>query len=220
MGTDSLDSATRHLARGGFVAYPTETVWGLGAAAFSQEAVDRLRAWKGRAEDQPMSILLADVAQLDALAFELSPLARRLIERFWPGALTLVMPCRAPEAFARGIAGPGGGVGVRISSHPRARALARAAMEAGLGPLTTTSLNRAGAPPATNLAAARAAGAASGGAEASLARPLLLGAEGEDASGEPPSTVLDLTRGEPRLLREGALAKDVAAEVARAEAEP
>ncbi|MBW2695132.1 MAG: L-threonylcarbamoyladenylate synthase [Deltaproteobacteria bacterium] len=204
-------AAVAHLAQDGLVAFPTETVWGLAACARSSAAMNALRSWKGRDADQPVSLLIADAAVLAAEGLELSPLARRIIAAFWPGPLTLVIPARvipaqaipaqaipADAALAAGVARDDGAVGVRCSSHPVAAALAGAAARAGLGPLTATSLNRSGQPPARDEAAARALCA---GQRA----PLVLDTGGDAVSAGPPTSVLDLTQDPPRILRVGAI---------------
>ena len=193
----SVRRATEILAEGGFVAFPTETVWGLAASARNEAAVAALGSWKGRAEKQPISVLVSGLGALLEMGFDPDPRARRLIERFWPGPLTLVLPCRS--AFAPGIAGRDGGVGVRCSSHPVAAELVRAAESAGLGPLTATSCNRSGEAPAQNEEEARALCARE------PQGPYLLSAEGRVFPPGEPSTVLDLTGASPRILREGGI---------------
>jgi L-threonylcarbamoyladenylate synthase len=199
-GSGALADALARLASDGLVAFPTETVWGLAAVAAREGALARLRAWKGRAEDQPLSLLVPDAESLAAIGAELPAAARALVERFWPGPLTLVLRCRA--RFPGGVARADGAVGFRCSPHPAAAALARAAFAAGLGPVTATSLNRSGEPPARTRAEAEAlcAGAARG-ADA----PALLAGHWPDAGGGAASTVVDVTGSEPRVLREGAL---------------
>ncbi len=211
MSDGSLQDAVVRLSRDGFVGYPTETVWGLGASALSAVAVSRLQAWKGRSDSQPISILVAGAAQLEELEFEISGLARALMDRFWPGALTLVLPCRARALLAPGIAGRGGAVGVRFSSHPVAQGLAAAAAQAGIGPLTSTSFNRHGDAPARDYAQATRAVDSGATTQELLDRPFVIDPAAHDACGEPPSTVLDLTGSEPRVLREGALGVSVLA---------
>lgn len=196
-----LEMALEHLRADGAVAFPSETVWGLAARASSQRAVDALRAWKGRGSDRPISLLVSGEAALAAHGFELSPLARRLVDALWPGPLTLVLPCRA--RFARGVASPSGSVGVRCSSHPLAAALASAAEAAGLGLLTATSLNRSGDAPVGCEAEARALCAAAPGG------PRVIGAGGDDAGGEPPTTVVDLAGDRPRVIRWGGVGAQV-----------
>lgn len=195
----ALDDAVAWLARGGLVAYPTETVWGLGADATRADAVARLRAWKGREADQPISLLVDDAASLADLGIRLTPLGRRLVAAFWPGPLTLVVPCA--HGFAPGVARSDGAVGVRCSPHPLAAALARRLHEVGVGPVTATSLNRHGEPPARNEAEARALCGSAGDPGA----PTLVAAGGPDAGGSATSTVVDLTGATPRVLRQGAL---------------
>lgn len=208
---EALAAAVARLAAGGLVAYPTETVWGLGAAAARPRAVDRLREWKGRAEAHALSLLVPGTAALGALGAELPPAARALAERFWPGPLTLVLRCRAP--LAAGVAAADGSVGFRCSPHPAAAALARAALDAGLGPITATSLNRSGEPPARTRGEA-AALCGVGGTRVPLGpdspdadAPALLGGDWPDAGGAAPSSVVDVTGPSLRLLREGALSE-------------
>jgi L-threonylcarbamoyladenylate synthase len=194
-------AAVRRVRAGGLVAFPTETVWGLGADASRDDAVDRLRAWKGRDDDQPISVLVSGVDALPDLGFDPPPLARALAEAFWPGPLTLVLPAPS-RPLARGVARPGdGAVGLRCSSHPTASSLAAALARAGVGPLTATSLNRSGEPPARTLAEARALCAAA---------PGILCVEPDrpaapDATAAAPSTVVDCTGPTLRVLREGAV---------------
>ncbi len=194
-----IAEAVAWLAADGCVAFPTETVWGLAACARSEAALERLRAWKGRSDAQPIALLVADRAALAAHGFSVSSAADALIEAFWPGPLTLVLPCRA--RFAAGIARADGAVGVRCSPHPVASALARAAAHAGLGPLTATSLNRTGEPPAGSEAEARLTCGRGGDA----ASPMLLACAGHEAGGETPSTVVDVTSAEMEVLRAGAI---------------
>lgn len=205
MTADPLAAALDRVREGGLIAYPTETVWGLGADARSDAAFARLRDWKGRGSEAPVSILVPGAESLCGLGFEPRRDVERLTEAFWPGPLTLVMPCRG--RFARGLARDDGAVGVRCSANPLAAALARRLAEVGVGPVTSTSLNRSGEPPARDLGEARAL------CEAGADGPLLLYAEGAEAGGGAPSTVLDLTAERPRVLRWGALPERVVAPV-------
>lgn len=194
--SEQLDRAAERVCQGGLVAYPTETVWGLGADARSGRALEGLRRFKGRREDAPISILVTGADALDGLGFFPSEPARALAKRFWPGPLTLVLACET--GFASGVARHDGAVGVRCSSHPVASALADRVARAGAGPLTATSLNPSGEPPAATLEQARALCAA--GTDS----PFVVAA-GVDAGGAAPSTVLDLTGDRPEVLRWGAL---------------
>lgn len=200
----ALDAAVAHLARDGVIAYPTETVWGLGACADRPLAIARLFAWKGRADHQPLAVLVPSLEAAALLGCELDPNAHRLAARFWPGPLMLVVRCNG--RFAPGVARDDGALGLRCSPHPVARALALRLAREGLGPLTSTSLNRSGEPPADDLAQAelRLARGAPGRVE-SPGDPLLVAPSGYDAGASAPSTVVDCTRAVPEILREGAL---------------
>jgi len=199
---DPLAEAVARIAAGGLVAFPTETIWGLGADARSEGAVARLRAWKVRGDDQPLSVLVTGLAALAALGAEVGPLARDLAGAFWPGPLTLVLPCKG--RFAAGVARADGALGVRCSPHPVAASLARALEAAGVGPITATSLNRHGdAPARTRTEAALACTRGEGDA------PLLFLGDGLDAGGGRASTVVDLTGAVPRVLRWGAVSHDM-----------
>jgi len=207
----SAAQAVELLLAGGLVAFPTETSWGLGADARSAEALDRLRAFKGRAADKPLSLLVAGRAALGRFCAQLPEAAERLARAFWPGPLTLVLPVAADApgaALAPGIARDGA-VGFRCSPHPVTRALARQAALRGALPITATSLNRSGQPDCRTRAEALRCIAAQGGAVALLA--------GEDAFGAAPSSVVAVLDAAPRILREGAIP---AAQIARALSAP
>jgi L-threonylcarbamoyladenylate synthase len=138
------------LAAGGLVVFPTETVYGLGAEARSPEAVERLVAVRGRDAGKPILVLVADLAMAASVSREPSREVRRLADRFWPGALTLVLPAR--EGLPAPLTAGTGTIGVRVPAHATARALV-----AGLGrPVTAPSANPPGAEPPRTLAAARA----------------------------------------------------------------
>jgi tRNA threonylcarbamoyl adenosine modification protein (Sua5/YciO/YrdC/YwlC family) len=196
---DPIGAAVRWLGAGGLVAYPTETVWGLAAASGSAAGMERLLAWKRRGPESPVAILVDGAAGAEALGCELGPTGRRLALAHWPGPLTLVVPCR--RAFAAGIARADGAVGLRSSSHPLAAALARRAIREGVGPITATSLNRHGEPPARTRAEAERLCA---GEE----DPRLLQVDGAEAGGDATSTVVDLCGAQPEVLRWGAIPRD------------
>jgi tRNA threonylcarbamoyl adenosine modification protein (Sua5/YciO/YrdC/YwlC family) len=195
--TPELDEALARIGRGELVAYPTETLYGLGADARSEAAVGRLRGWKGREPDAPLSILVEDAAALEGLGLSLPAPARRLAEALWPGPLTLVL--RACGGFADGVARrEDGAVGVRCSSHPVAAGLAQRLARAGAGPITATSLNRSGFPPVGDRDEARALCGEPGA-------PWLLDPPDAPEPGGDASTVVDATGPAPRVLREGAV---------------
>ena len=142
-GQAGLDEAARLLREGGLVAFPTETVYGLGAHALDVAAVARIFQAKGRPADNPLIVHVAEPAQLDLLALHVPPLAARLAERFWPGPLTLVLDARpdVPRLVTAGL----DTVAVRIPAHPVAQALLAAA---GV-PVAAPSANRSGRPSPT-----------------------------------------------------------------------
>lgn len=202
--TAPIDAALDVLADRGLVAYPTETVWGLGALARSAQALDRLRAWKGRSEARPIPVLVGGPVALESGGFVVTDAARRAVEAFWPGPLTVVLRCRM--IYAPGIANADGAIGVRCSPHPVANALAIGAQERGLGPITATTLNKAGDPAAETLEQARRICA-------TPVDPWLVEPGADEAAGAAASSVLDLSSGRPRLLRAGPIALDAIADV-------
>jgi len=196
-----IDDAIEALKDGKLVVYPTETFYALGADAYSAAAVARLFAAKVRDADQPIALIAADNAMAFTIAREIPPPARHLADAFWPGPLTIVIPART--GLPEGLAGPDGGVGVRVSSHPVARELARR-----LGrPLTATSANLSGRPPAVTLAQARAA----------FAGKVKVYLEGGTLKAGAPSTVVAFDRYGFRVLRAGAIAESEIAAVLSAE---
>ncbi len=186
---DTLDRALAMLRAGEPIAFPTDTVYGVGAAALDAAAVLRLYAVKRRPLAQAIALLIADEADLDLVAATVPPPARRLA-RLWPGALTLVVPA-APRLPPELLAG-GATVAVRLPDHDWLRALIR-----GLGaPLAATSANRhGGRDPQT---------AADVAAQLGDALPLIV--DGGPTPGPVPSTIVDCMGDAPRLLRAGALA--------------
>ena len=186
-----LDSVVRHLDRGGLVAHPTETVYGLGSAP-REEPVQALLAAKGRGVDKPLLLLIADRGSVDAL--EWGSDAEGLARAFWPGALTLVL--NDPDGrFPRGVRGPSGGVAVRETPHPLARALLHRLGE----PVTSTSANLPGGEPARTGREAFRVVKEWGRAE----RFWVL--DGGALPPSPPSTIVDCTASPPSVLREGSI---------------
>ena len=185
---DTLDRALALLRAGEPIAFPTDTVYGVGSPARDATAVLRLYAVKRRPYTQAIPLLIADAADLESVSAAPTPLARRLA-RLWPGALTLVLPAAAglpPELLASGAT-----VAVRLPNHAWLRGLIRALGE----PLAATSANlHGGRDPQTAEEVA---------AQFGDALPLI--ADGGPTPGPVPSTIVDCTGAEPRLLRAGAL---------------
>jgi L-threonylcarbamoyladenylate synthase len=143
-------AALAALRRGEVVAFPTETYYGLAVDALAPAALYALMALKGRAADKVVALIVADRAMVDLVCVEVPAVAERLMAAHWPGPLTLALPAR--PGLPVGLVSDGF-VAMRASPHPLAQALVQ-----GLGrPITATSANRAGEPPARTAAAVRAA---------------------------------------------------------------
>ena len=182
------------LRHNGLVAFPTDTVYGVGALAFKAEAVQRLYVVKGRAADKAIAVLVARNSDLLLAASELTPCAQKLAQKFWPGPLTIVVP-KHPRLPAE--VSPLPTVGVRQPDHPVARRLLELT-----GPLAATSANRSGE--RNSLTAEEVLGHLSGRID------LLL--DGGRVPGGIPSTVVDCSGAAPSVLREGPIsAADIAA---------
>ena len=186
-----LAAAAECLRNGGLVVFPTDTLYGLGAAAANDEAVKRLYEAKKRPPENPLPILIADMQGAAAVAEEVGPLALRLGNRYWPGPLTIVLK---RSARFRSIALAGGdSVALRVPDHAVPRELIRALGE----PITGTSANLSGQP--SPRAAAEVAAQLAASVDIVIdAGPCPVGKE---------STVVDLTGERPRLLREGAIGR-------------
>ncbi|WP_446010826.1 L-threonylcarbamoyladenylate synthase [Candidatus Electrothrix sp.] len=142
----ALDQATHLLDQGGLIAFPTETYYGLGVDPFNAEALERLFAMKQRQPDKAVLVLVAEQAQVVQLAAEVPAVLQKLMNHFWPGPLTLVFPGRT--SLPALLTGGTGNIGIRHSPHPLASRL----LHSFGGPITATSANRSGAPPATTAA--------------------------------------------------------------------
>ena len=187
----SGDEAVRVLRDGGLVCYPTDTVYGIGAAAGDDAAVRRLFAVKGRSPDKPLPLLLADVSDAARVA-EVTPLAKALATRFWPGALTIVM--RKADSY-RSLALAGGEtVALRVPDHEFVRRIVRALGE----PVTGTSANRSGT--RAPMSAAEVA--------FQMGEMVELIIDGGQSRMKLESTVVDITRDTPEIVREGAVSRE------------
>ncbi len=137
--SELIAEAVRVIKAKGVIIYPTETLYGIGANPFFPEAMKRIYAIKGRASAKPIPFLIKDEEMLASLVEEVPPVGRELMERYWPGALTLIF--RAKKGLRPPLRGKDGTIGLRISSSPVAKAI----VEAMDAPLTSTSANLAGA---------------------------------------------------------------------------
>jgi L-threonylcarbamoyladenylate synthase len=186
---EGLAAAAEVLRRGGLVALPTETVYGL-ACALEPEALDRLRNAKRRSAAKGLALVVETLEQALPIAV-IPPAAALLAERFWPGPLTLVLAVRPGVALPRAVTGGSGMVGIRVPDHPVPRRLASA-----LGPLPTTSANLSGEPEALT----------AGAVVAALGEAVELILDGGPSPGGVPSTVVALSaQGDLRLIRAGAV---------------
>ncbi len=192
----ALPAVRGHLAAGRLLAYPTETVYGLGSAP-AEAPLDALARFKGRPAQKPFLLLVTGRPMAEAWGLAFPPAAAALATEFWPGPLTLVLPGgegRLPDRLR----GPEGGIAVRHTSHPLV-----ARLVAGLGyPLTSTSANLPGQAPAP-------------GAQAvatifpdAIAEGSLLVLDGGPLGNVPPSTIVDCTGPSPQLVREGAIPRE------------
>ena len=186
-----LKKAADSILSGGVVAIPTESFYGLGADALNTTALDRIYLLKRRARHLPLLCLIKGFQSLELLVKNVTPWVHQLMEVFWPGPLTLVLPARS--GIPAYLLGPTGGVAVRWSPSPVAQELV-----SRLGtPLVGTSANLSGEPPATRLE--------------QISMPITMGVDGildgGATAGKVPSTVLDCTLRPPKITREGAISE-------------
>ncbi len=189
----AIPRVVAHLSAGGLLAYPTETVYGLGSRAVEAD-VAALAALKGRSPGKPFLLLVSDRAMAEAQGLAFTASADALARAFWPGPLTLVLPGgsgRLPDLLR----GPEGGIAVRWTSHASIARLVAALRE----PLTSTSANLPGSQPAPGAEAIMRDFAAA------VRAGRLLVLDGGVLGNRPPSTVVDCTRPDARLVREGAI---------------
>ena len=186
-----LAEALAALDHGQAIGFPTETFYGLGADALSARAVGRVVRLKGRPADSPIPVIVADQRMLLCIVTAIPPLAQSLIDQFWPGPLTLVLP--GSPGLPKPLLNRRGGVGVRVSSHPLAQ---RVVSEFGR-PITATSANLSGENAARTAQEVRAYFGAS--------LPIIL--DGGALRGKKGSTVLEVDKDQIRLIREGEIAR-------------
>jgi L-threonylcarbamoyladenylate synthase len=198
-----LAAAANVVRAGGLVVLPTDTVYGIGTDAFDSHAVTGLLSAKGRGRDMPVPVLVGSWSTVDGLVLSVSQQARALIEAFWPGELSLILP-QAPS-LAWDLGNTRGTVNLRMPLHPVALDLLRE-----VGPMAVSSANRTGqSPPATAEQAREQLGD-------SVSVYLDGGPSGEPVA----STIVDLTQEQPRVLRQGAVGLAELSEVLGVEVTP
>jgi L-threonylcarbamoyladenylate synthase len=187
-----IQEASKVILSGGVVAVPTESFYGLAVHALNEQAIERLFRVKGRREENPLLVLIASGEALDPYVREVSDKARKLVGRFWPGGLTLVFVADPvlPPLLTAGT----GKIGIRLSSHPVPRALARAVA----APVTGTSANRSGHPSCLTAEEVMEA----------VGENIDLILDGGRTPGGKGSTVLDVTVDPPVVVREGMVSRE------------
>lgn len=192
--TDSQSTRVRAatvIDRGGVVAFRTDTFYGLGADPFNREALNRLKQLKGREVGKPILCIISDAGQAERFMDERTEIFNFVSAKHWPGALTIVV--RAREEVSSELTAGSGTIGIRLPDDERVREFVRSCG----GALTATSANLSGEPPART---AREV-------ERSFPHGLDLIVDDGDAHGDQPSTVLDLSQPQPRLIRAGAVSR-------------
>ncbi len=183
----AIAEAVRILKKGGVIAYPTETFYGLGADALNGQAVKRVFLIKGRDFSNPLPVIIGEKRDLERYVEAIPAAARSLIERFWPGGLTLVF--RASQEIPPDLTAGTGKIGIRLSSHPVAAHLA-----AAMGnPITATSANPSGAAECSSIQDVFRI----------LGEKLDAVVDGGKTPGIAGSTIVDVTVAPPAVLREG-----------------
>jgi L-threonylcarbamoyladenylate synthase len=185
---EGLAAAATAVLTGELVVLPTDTVYGVGADAFSPAAVSRLLAAKGRGREMPPPVLVGSVRAASALVEDLGSWGQQLIDEFWPGGLTIV--CRAQRTLNWDLGDTKGTVAVRMPEDPVALALLKET-----GPMAVTSANLTGQPAATTAQQARE----------QLGDSVAVYLDGGPSAGGQASTMVDLTGDVPRMLRSGAI---------------
>jgi L-threonylcarbamoyladenylate synthase len=184
---DKIEEAVAILKSGGVIAFPTETFYGLGADARDEAAIDKIFGIKGRDFSNPILVVIGDRGHLDAFAADIPAEARKLMDRFWPGPLTIIF--NAARVVSPKLTAGTGKIGIRLSSHPVARELSK---RLG-GPLTATSANHSGAPECSS--AAEVISQLEGKLDGVV--------DGGSTTGGKGSTIVDMSSCPPKVLREG-----------------
>ncbi|OQY02330.1 MAG: threonylcarbamoyl-AMP synthase [Desulfobacteraceae bacterium 4572_123] len=186
---DTVNSGARIIANGGVVVFPTRGLYGLGADALNEKAVDRIFKIKERSRKKPVLVLICKTGHLELLVKNITPLAQRIMSQFWPGRVTLIFDAldTLPPMLTAGT----GKIGIRMAGHPVAAALARAVD----GPVTGTSANLAGEPGCMRIP----------DMDPAIIRAADLVLDAGPLQGGIGSTIVDVTGQSPVLLREGSV---------------
>ncbi len=185
---DGITAAIAAAKRGDLVVLPTDTVYGLGTDAFSQKGPQKLMAAKGRDRNMPIPVLVGHVKALDGLAQRVDGVTKSLAEAFWPGALTIVVNAQPTLRWDLGETNQT--VALRMPLNPIAIELLNA-----VGPMAVSSANKTGQSPATNVEEAIA----------QLGEVVTIYLDGGQTPGNIASTIVDVSSGEIKLLRQGAI---------------
>ncbi|MDL1965450.1 MAG: threonylcarbamoyl-AMP synthase [Candidatus Desulfofervidus auxilii] len=188
----NIEKAVQIIQKGGVVAYPTETFYGLGVNALNPRAVERLFKIKKRPSSKPISIIIPNINWLKYLIKEVPPIAQTLIEKHWPGPLTIIFA--AKDILPKELTAETGKIGIRISSHPMAQKLAQLSET----PVTATSANLSGMPPPNSPQEIHP----------QIKKQIDAILDGGFTKGGLPSTVIDVTVNPPIILRKGAIKVD------------
>ena len=185
----AIEWAVETLVEGGVIAIPTDTVYGLAASIFSAPALSRIYEIKGRPRDKSLPVLVSSVESLEHVTEPFDERIAGILDRFWPGPLTVVLPARA--GFEEFLVSENGGIGVRMPNHP----LALEVIGKAGGAIACTSANRSGEAPAVTAS----------DVAASIGREIDMTLDGGIAPGGVASTVIAIQHGAPVVLREGAI---------------
>lgn len=189
---DAIEEAATWIRDGGVIAVPTDTLYGLAADPYNPAAIARVFEVKGRGAERALPLVAADIAQVRREIGPLTPSAERLVERFWPGPLTLILT--APARLADAVTGGTGRVGVRVPAYEVTRAVC-----AAVGyPITATSANVSGQPATDNPDVV----------ERTLGDRLDVLLDTGSTPGGLPSTIVDVSGPSPRLVRSGPISWD------------
>ena len=200
--TSGIAAAVGTLKSGRLVVLPTDTVYGIGADAFSSEAVAALLAAKGRGRNMPVPVLVGSWQTIDGLVYSVPPAARLLIEAFWPGALSLVV--RQAPSLSWDLGDANGTVMLRMPLHPVAIELLRE-----VGPMAVSSANLSGQPASVTAEEARS----------QLGQLVDVYLDAGPSAGQSASTIVDLTAAVPKILRQGPISAQQIADVLGIEAQ-